>query len=342
MTCVAVVLNVMLAWLLLFINGRMGKWKQRTSNLFSYSTFGFGDITEDEFSDNFFQLLIHPAIYLAIVGSILQAFSCETIVRSLWLLVPLYWGLRFAVMIARDTFCFQNWWVQITLLFASLLLSEGTYFLIIRLLDEEKTVFIDVAQFRDAFWFAVLCFIAKFVWDYFKRKMIGDVVFPPQKKANVILRRYDKYQRKYNEIIETSLDRNCVFKSRTQRMRFCCLIYAIMVYEDHNRPAWFRLMEYAIKMLCPRRLMSLGIMQIQTNRLISSRASIQLAIRKLYKTFSSVAGSTAIEEAIGDYNPDSLYLNEVRAIYDEIAHYLELPQYDRQIVKVKKRSYARR
>ena len=340
MTWTAFMLNLILAWLLLFINGRMGRWKKRTPNLFSYSTFGFGDITEENFSDNFFQLLVHPAIYLAIVGAILQAFSCETIIRSLWLLAPFYWVLRFAVMIFCDTFCFQNWRLQISLLFTSLLLSEGTFFLILLLLDGEKSVFIDLEQFRDAFWFAVLCFVAKFIWDYFKYKMIGKVVFPHSKKANVIVRRYDRYHRKYNEIIETSINRECVFKSPKQRTHFLCVVYAIMIYEAHNRPVWIRMMEYITKLFCPKKLMSLGIMQFQTTRWISNRTSVLLAIRKLYKSFSLAQGSLAIEESINDYNRGSIYLNEVRAIYDEITCYLDLPEYGRQIVKVKKSSYA--
>lgn len=338
MTWTNFVVNLILAWVLLFINGKLGKWKQYTFDFFSYSSFEFGDINKEKFSDNLFQLLIHPAIYLALVGSILQAFSCETIVRSLWLLVPLYWILRFAVMAFRDMFFFQNWPLQIALLFVSLLLSEGTYFLMMRLLGGGNVIFIDLEQFRDAFWFAAFGFVVKFVWDFLKRWMVGEVVFPPSKKAAIIVRRYNRYYRKYNKTINSSIERACVFKSLKQRDHFVCLVYAIMIFEAHNRPLWMRLVEYVVKCVFPNRLMSLGIMQIQTRQWISNKGSILLAVRKLHKAFSTAETSSAIEEAIYDYNPDADYVNEVTAIYNEITNFLGLTQYGWQIVKVIKRS----
>ena len=183
MTWTNFTVNLIFAWLLLLINGIIGKWKEHPSNLFSYSAFGFRDITEDNFSDNFFQVLIHPAIYLAIISSILQVLSVESIVYKLCLIVPLYWVLRFVVAVLRDTACFLNWHFQFVLFFVSLLLSEGTLLFIIHpLLEQEKSVFIDIEQFRDSFWFAVFCVIAKFIWDYSKHMMIGKQVFPSSKK----------------------------------------------------------------------------------------------------------------------------------------------------------------
>jgi len=341
MTWTNLATNLMFAWLLLLINGRIGKWKERPSNVFSYSAFGFRDITEDNFSDNFFQVLIHPAIYLAIISSILQVLSVKSIVYKLCLVVPFYWGLRFVVAAFRDTACFLNWRFQFVLFLVSLLLSEGTLFFIIRpLIDQKKSIFIDLEQFRDSFWFAVFCVIAKFIWDYSKHMMLGKQVFPSSKKATVIIRRYEKYYRKYNEVIQSTIDRECEFKSHKEKNHFSCLVYAVMIYEAHNRPFVIRVMEYIVKFFCPNRLMSLGIMQFQSERSISNSTSVLLAVRKLYKAFSTARRTIAIEEAIYDYNPNSDYVDEVRAIYSDLVDHMGLTEYGRQIVKVKKRSYV--
>lgn len=341
MTWTNFAVNLLLAWLLLLINGKIGKWKERSSNLFSYSTFGFSDITEDNFSNNFFQLLIHPTIYLAIIGSILQILSIKSIVYKLCLVVPLYWVLRLVIAIFRDTACFLNWRFQFILFLVSLLLSEGTLFLIIRpLVEKKESIFIDLEQFRDSFWFAVFCFIAKFVWDYSKHVMVGKEVFPSSKKATVIIRRYEKYQKKYNELIKATIARECEFRSSKQKDHFTCLVYAIMIYEAHNRPSVVRVIEYIVKFFCPNRLMSLGIMQFQTERSISNSSSVLFAVRKLYKAFSAARKTIAIEEAIYDYNPSSDYVDEVSAIYHELIYHLGLTECGRQIVRVKKRSYA--
>jgi len=341
MTWTAFAVNLIFAWLLLFINGKIGSWKQSDSSLFGYSEFEFKDITEENFSDNFFQLLIHPAIYLAIISWILQLLSLDAIVHTLWLMVPLYWALRLIVAVFRDTLCFLNWRFQVVLFLVSLLLSEGTLFLIILpLLEKKQTVFINLEQFRDAFWFAVFCFLAKFFWDYAKHKMVGKEVFPSSKKANVITRRYNKYHKKYNQFIGKSIASECVFKSSKQREHFSCLIYAIMIYEDHNRPIYLRAIEYTVKLFCPNRLMSLGIMQVQTKTLMSSKTSIICAIKMLYNSFSTCEGICAIGESIHNYNPSASYYDEVIAIYHEIVQHIGLTVYGRQKVKVKKRSFS--
>lgn len=339
MTLTHLAINLIFALLLLFINGLFGKWKQRRSDVFHYASFKFAEITEDNFADNFFQLLIHPAIFLAIVSAILQYFSYNCLVRSLWLVVPLYWALRFVVALFQGMLRFLNLGFQLVLFVCSVLISEGTFFLIILpLLDDKKQIFIDLEQFRDAFWFAVLCFIAKFIWDLAKQGMIGSTVYPPGKMSKEIIRRYDKYYFKYIEFIDKCIDRECQFHSPLQRESFRCMVFSIMIYESYNRPIMFRVMEYVIKFFCPRKTMSLGIMQVQTDRMISNKTSILLAVRKLYKVFSAGEGAEAIDEAIDDYNPSPDYFNEVKTIFYILKDYLGFEQYCRQKVKVRKRN----
>ena len=50
MTWTNFVVNLILAWVLLFINGKLGKWKQYAFDFFSYSSFEFGDINKEKFS----------------------------------------------------------------------------------------------------------------------------------------------------------------------------------------------------------------------------------------------------------------------------------------------------
>ncbi len=339
MTMSYLAINIIFALLLLAINGILGKWKRRHTDMFSYSSFNFTDVTEDNFSDNFFQLLIHPAIFLAIISATLQFLSYDSLVRSLWLVVPLYWALRFIIALFQDMLRFINLRLQLVLLVCSLIISEGTFFLIIiPLLNKGKEIFIDLEQFRDAFWFAVLCFMAKFIWDFAKQGMIGRAVYPPEKKSQEIIRRYDKYYFKYAPIVDMCIDRECSFHSPMQKERFRCMVFAIMIYESHNRPFLFRIMEYIIKFFCPRKTMSLGIMQVQTDRLISNKTSILLAIKKLYNAFRTGEGTEAIDEAIDDYNPSLDYFNEVKEAYYILTDYLGFEEYCRQKVKVRKRN----
>ena len=81
-------------------------------------------------------------------------------------------------------------------------------------------------------------------------------------------------------------------------------------------------------------------MQFQTERNISNSTSVLLAVRKLYKAFSTAKRTDAIDDAIYDYNPDSDYVDEVRAIYSELIDHMGLTGCGYQKVKVKKRSYV--
>ncbi len=76
----------------------------------------------------------------------------------------------------------------------SIILSEGTLFVIILpLLKKEESIFIELEEFRDAFWFAAICVIVKFFWDYYKYKITGKTVYQEAKKKEIIIKRNNKY-----------------------------------------------------------------------------------------------------------------------------------------------------
>ena len=176
-------INILLSLILLILNVVIGNWKKKCANLFAYSSFEFEDIASKNFSDNFFQLTIYPTIYLAIVCWILQLVSLDNLIYSLWLLIPLFWLYRLIIGFLRDMLCLINWTFQIAMFIVSIILSEATlYIIILPLLKSGKTIFIELEEFRDAFWFAAMCVIAKFIWDYYKYKITGESIYPETKK----------------------------------------------------------------------------------------------------------------------------------------------------------------
>ena len=316
-------INFLLAIPLLRVNGLLGQWKSHSNNFFGYSAFGFEEISETNFSENFFQMIVHPPVYLAFVCGIVQLLSFGDIIPNLWLVVPFYWLLRVIYALLLDTFVFTNWHMQIKAFIFSLLLSEFTlFFIVVPLLRDNKSIFIEAEAFRDAFWYAVFIYLAKRIWDSVKGGFIGGALFPSNRKSEIILRRYGKYKKRYGQYIRFILNRDFSFKSDKQRGHFICLIYAIMIYESHNRPLWKRILEYCAKTICPFREMSLGIMQVKTRKWISNKTSIECAIEKLYSVFSNVEISSKIEMSIRDYNPSDHYYEQVYSIYDEICQFI--------------------
>lgn len=335
-------LNFLLVFPLFWVNGILGKRKLHSNSIFEYSEFGFQKISEENFSQNFFQMIVHPPIYLALVCYVLQCVSADSIIPHLWLLVPFYWVVHIAHSILRDTLVFTNWRIQLRAFFISILLSEGTlFFIILPLLERNESIFIDAVEFRDAFWYAALIYFAKLIWDSVRENLVGETLFPAKKKTDVIIRRYYKYQSKYDKDIQNILNRECFFKTSNERHHFVSLIYAIMIYETHNRPFWGRMIEYLIKLVNPSRTMTLGIMQVKTNCFIGNKRSIQLAITKLYAAFSAADMPNKVSISIYDYNPCDNYCEQVNSIYEEITQYLDLPQLKNPPVKVKMRHATR-
>ena len=331
MNIVTLITNILVALLLYFGNGFLGKLKSSSNGLFDYASFSFDNVSNANFADHFFQKIVHPAILIAIVSAFFQYFSLENFAWDLWLVVPLYWIFRFIHIVVWDISAFTNWRYEFTSMFISMLLGEGTLFFVIRpLISSGESIFIDQTEFRDAFWFAAISYLAKLSWDISKASLSGYSVFPSEKRAKTILARYHHFKWIYGAQINITLRDNCKFDDDHMREHFECLLYAIMIYEDHCRPKVIRFIEYVVKIFRWNATMSLGIMQVQSQKWISSRTSIDLAIKKMYAAFSSSNGANRVYDTIFDYNPSTDYYVEVHAIHYDLIGMLGLPELDYQ------------
>ena len=331
MNAVIFITNVALALILYFGNGFLGKLKSNSNGLFNYASFGFDKVSQANFADHFFQKIVHPAILIAIAASILQHFQFENIARELWLAVPLFWFFRIIHIVIWDISVFTNWKYEFTSMLISLLLGEGTLYIIIRpLIDAGENIFIDQTEFRDAFWFAAISYLAKLTWDISKASLSGYSVFPSEKRAKTILKRYHHFKWIYGAQIDIVLRDNYKFDNEHLRDHFLCLFYSIMIYEDHCRPKVIRFVEYIVKLFRWNKVMSLGIMQVQSLKIISSRTSIDLAINKIYNAFTSSTGHKRFYNTIIDYNPSYRYYTEVITIQYELSRMLGLPELEYQ------------
>lgn len=314
-----VIYNALLALVLFFLNGQLGKLQYGISEpLFRYGKFTFGPVDGQSFSGNFFQKIVNPAVYLAIIAAITQRFLPAEFLDSLWLLIPIFWLYRLVFMILRNVFPFLNLKYEAAALLLSLTLGEGTLFgIILPLARQNEQILIPVTALRDALWYAVLAYLLKTAWDIMRNLFEGESLYPDQCRENIVMRRYDKFSRKYGEFILTSVSACSEAPLSTAlREQVLRLIYAVMIYEDYNRPVLIRLGERILKAtFFRRRTMSLGIMQTQTSRLISDRDSIALAIPRLLVPFLQDQ-IDPVSSAISDYNPDDEYFTEVSAIYN--------------------------
>ena len=92
------------------------------------------------------------------------------------------------------------------------------------------------------------------------------------RKHRYALRKYHEFKKKYSEVV----DANCEYVVDAD------LLYAIMIVENYNRPPLVRMVEN-LKFRMTHKRMSLGIMQVQTDKMIDDKESIKQAAEIIAK-----------------------------------------------------------
>lgn len=131
-----------------------------------------------------------------------------------------------------------------------------------------------------------------------------------------VIRRYYKFESIYSAIVTP-------FFSRAEWEDYKLLFFSVMIYEDYNRPCFLRHCERMLFWLFLRinqqHLMTLGIMQVGTYKIISDMESVQIAAERLCRFINEdnmVAKSRdyKVVRFISEYNSSKLYIQEIRKL----------------------------
>lgn len=316
-----IILNLILACVLFIINALLGKLQYLYKNIFKYEIFSFSPISNGNYSGNFFQLIINPVVFITIICTFAQSKGNTDMCINLWQVVLYYWGLRIICYLIKGRVHFINWLYEIAAFCISNLLGIFVLFkCIIPLIEKEEDIFISLESLRDAIWGAIIFYIFKVVWDICKCALKADQVFSEERKEKIVKLRYQKFSRIYDSYIMDELK-----KLPTQAREsedFKNLVYSIMIYEDYNRPPFYRKIEHIIKQIFPKKQMTIGIMQFMTKENITDLESIKLACKKLANDFFANLDDNPIEKAIFNYNPSDSYCEEVMAIFNILCNWI--------------------
>lgn len=312
-----IVINIVLAGILFFMNGFIGKLQYNMGwNLFPYGKFAFESEEESNFTGNFFLKIVNPTIFLYIIAWIGQRLGQDVFVAALWMFVPIYWLWRLGYIALKNLFVFLNLKYEGIACIVSLALGEGVFFIIIKpLLNQNESLWISTTELRDGLWFAIIIYIATSIWNIMKKAFSGDVLYPASRRWNMVQKRYDVFERRYGKYILDELSRRIPDDElREQKAKISYVLYAIMIYEDYNRPKIVRIIEYVIKVFSPHKKMTLGIMQVGSYTLISDKTSIKLALNRIIPEFFE-EDDYPEQNAISNYNDGEEYYAEVLSIY---------------------------
>jgi hypothetical protein len=300
-------------------------WIGRHSAPFGYRTLSLYERVEEAPAFNLLFRVAAPVVFLLIVAAVLALLDQFQLAADIWRVTAFYFVIRIAFNLVMGRAVLINWWAQLTL---GAIATGISYWLSKSVLTSAQRALPDAADFTAELWLIVLLFLYQ---TLNRLRTSGDVQARRQDKY--LSSHYAKFRTKYHDVIAAEVPNEWVE----------ALVYAILIFEDFNRPPFARLLENRV--FFPLGLAStLGPMQVASDRRLSNEEGVRLGARKVAALYPEAEQAEAeslrehfkaqeqssngelpgwVRELIGrrvavKYNPDGRYADEVRSIYSVI------------------------
>lgn len=247
--------------------------------------------------------IFFPPIYIVILSGILYKFSYEAFISNIYLITIIYYLIKwFLVIFIFNKKVIINWKNEFV---CFILASFISWLLYAFFITKTRQIFIPLDALRDGIWIGIFTFFFSLIIKGVYKQDYLNKEEQEKKIKSYVESKYKRFNSRYSDIIKTN---NLTLKNLT---------YAIMIYENYNRPTVIRICEY-IKFIFTKNA-SLGVMQVETNKIISNKTSVKLGYRLIKKSFYSTKKHTSknsnLKKVIFSYNKSELYVKEVMYIY---------------------------
>lgn len=276
-----------------------------------YSTFKFTDKDEKFCGLNILLKIFFPIIYIIILSGIFYNIQHEELVKNIYMITVFYYVIRWIyISFILNRKELHDWKSEFIICLIGVCFNVFLYNIFI---TKTNQIFISIDELRDGIWIGIITFFFVLIRNYIYKYAQTDAVKTEKRKENYILKKYKYFKNKYNHIINTD------------NKELEAIVYGIMIYENYNRPAFYRIFEY-IKCLVKGQA-TLGVMQVKSTKLISNETSVKKGysiIKDEYK--KTMAETEAIEsevygqikKIISTYNVGRNYTEEVIYIIEVI------------------------
>lgn len=281
---------------------------------------------------NFLFRVISPIVYLFIVSAILYKVGLDRFVTNVYFVSIYYVVFRLIFNLLTNRGLLMNWYRQ-SLYWISIITIS--YFSYSEIIYKKENILPDFETISNELWIIILIFLFHTLNQI---RISSDKTI--KRKENYLKTRLATFKDKYSVLINNEIE-NDKLKS---------IVYAIMIYEDFNRPKAARFIEN-VRFRLTRKKHSLGLMQIQTDEFINDRQSIELGIEKIKSAYFKSLKNMNLDKkelieifspnpdnpeeeytysdyyqkewslekkVISDYNKDDSYLYEVSELTDKI------------------------
>lgn len=281
-----------------FLTAKITKLKEYVT--INYSSFEFADIGEKPYGLNILIRIICPTIFIIILSGIFYNFGINSFVEEIYLITIFYFLIRWFVIIA--IFCrkeLTNWKEEIFIFIITISINLLLYCFFIK---KTTQIFISIDELRDAIWISIITFTIVIIRDFIYKYVYIDNYKLETRKEKYILKKYEYFRNEYEDIITT------------KNKELHKIVYAIMIYENFNRPFLIRIIEKTKFLITGKA--TLGVMQVSSRVFINDRTSVKLGYRILKKSYFDKKKEIKekdklLSETISSYNYGEKYLNEV-------------------------------
>lgn len=309
-------LQIALGVLLFFIINMIGKH--------SYSI-GYMQISmflkeEEAPAFNFLYRIISPVVFLFICSALLYKFGMDRFTKNFYLVSIYYLAFRLVFNVLTNRTVLMNWFRQVLYWISICILS---YFSYIEIISKKENILPDFSTISNELWIIILIFLFH---TMNRIRLSSDKTI--ERKKKYLSNRFKRFRQKYGRIIDEKIH-NHKLKS---------IAYAIMIYEDFNRPRITRFIEN-VSFYITKNEHSLGLMQVQTITYINDRESVELGLEKISNAYLKALKKRGLHKEksikllmsdawqnegslermiVKDYNPDDPYISEVLMLTEKI------------------------
>lgn len=184
----------------------------------------------------------------------------------------------------------------------------------------EQNVFIPISELTNELWIAIFLVLYKFFQLILDKWVTQRRITKESMIVSYITKKFRQYYGRYGHLVEITVENRYT----------CILLYAIMIFEDYNRGPFLRAVERMKYKVTGKG--TLGIMQVNADRIITDGESVELAYEKLHNEIIDEEIDPYDEGQINyfawKYDNDTDYAKSVAFIFSRLFEYLdEIPRY---------------
>lgn len=266
--------------------------------------------TEEAPALNFLIRVLTPIVYIIIVSTVLYYFGLDKFVWNIYLANIYYILFRLIFNLVTNRGLLLNWYRQFLYWTAIIVISYFTYE---KLIKVKANILPDFTTVANELWIIILIFIFQIA-----NNLRFSQEATQKRKDNYLKNRYHYFKRFYGQLIK-DLTNNEVLES---------IVYAIIIYEDFNRPKIARQVEN-LKFRLTKKPHTLGVMQVRSDKLLSDLESVKLGTEKIVNAYKKYLENPtenggdyfewyAKDFIISDYNAGTSYNGEVSELAEII------------------------